>query len=120
MKEFYWATLILGLFLTIAMSNVSVVIPRTMIATTILLESPSDWTIALNTNISQKLSSYDVKNSVITAFERYRKSVSETTRRDTLWFVIIGLCTVVFSVIGLIREKNISKLKKQTNASKSC
>ena len=111
MKTFYWATLLLGLFFFLVMPAVTIAIPRDMLVASVLAEAPTDWAISLNTNVAQRLSHHNVKNSLVTALTNYQKSLYG----DTKWIEIIGVGAVVFSVIGLIRERKICSLKKQVN-----
>jgi hypothetical protein len=116
MKIFYILTLIAGLLMLVAVPDVRSERPQDLSVALVLSQFPTNWTITLDQTVTTYLHRYDVKVGLITALEKRRMY----EHKDNKWFGISGIGVVVFSIIGIIRERRFRALKKQIESQKPC
>ena len=108
MKLFYIVTLCMGGFMIVTLQLVDVAKSRDAIVAGVLSRSPDSWTLTLDDGMKNHLSGYDVRKEVNIALEK-RHSYHQ---HDYLEILSVGCGVIVFSVIGLVREIKIDKMRK--------
>ena len=105
MRLFYILIIFIGIFTIVGDLLVSYAIPPDVNVAKELSQSPDQWSLQLNENTKNKLSDYDVKGLLLITLKR-RANFIRNIQYQFLWF---GLACIFFSIIGLIREKQINK-----------
>ena len=108
MRLFYILTLLVGINLAIVTQFVCFAIPTDAAVAGALSRAPDQWSIQVDEDMTRLLSHYDLKKELTTTLQK-RASFPSDIYKHSLWE---GLVLIAVSVIGLIREKGIQKLKK--------
>ena len=106
MKLLYILTLLVGCDLAILCQFVDFAVPRDAFVAGVLSRSPDSWTLSLDDAMKGRLSGHDVKAEVGLALEKrhfFRKDASLENFRE-------GCGVILFSIIGLIRERKVDRL----------
>ena len=108
MKLFYVFALSVGCFMIVLPQLVDVARPRDAFVAGVLSRSPDNWTLSLDDTLKNHLSGYDVKKEVNIALEKRHSHLQD----DYLEILCIGCGVSIFSVIGLVRESKINRMRK--------
>lgn len=108
MKMFYVFTLFIGFVLAVMMPFVCIVFPRDAYVASVFSCLPEQWSIKMDDRLTDRVSDFDVKRELITALQK-RASFEDGLYVQNFWE---GIVLIVLSIIGLIRENKIGKLKK--------
>jgi len=102
-KQLLW-----GQALAILMQLVDFALPRDAFIAGTLSRAPESWTLSLDDAMKKRLSAYDVKAEVAVALEKRHASVKDVYSQS-FW---CGSGVIVFSVLGLLREGKINRMRK--------
>ena len=108
MKYFYILTLMLGIIFAVVMQAVTFAIPRDAFVASVLSKSSDHWTITVDNTLTNFLPNHDVKKDVTLALSR-RALFAKDIYTQSFWE---GTVLIILSLIGLIREHKIGKMKK--------
>ena len=108
MKAFYILTLVIGIHLAVVTQFITFAIPPDAFVAGTLSGRPEQWSLTVDEDLGHHLSRYDLKTEVTTALDKRSRFVSEIYKQSLLE----GLALIVLSVVGLVRERTIHKLKK--------
>ena len=112
MKMLYILILFIGFVLAVIMPFVCVVFPRDAYVASVLSSSPEQWSVEMNEELTTRFSNFDVKKELATALQK-RASFRNGIYIQSFWE---GLVLIVLSIVGLIRESKIEKLRKTIKA----
>jgi len=108
MKLFYILTLLIGIMMAVVMQFVTIALPRDAFVASTLSRSPDEWSIQMDDGMASRLSHHDVKAELVTALQT-RAAFRSEIYKQSLWE---GLALIVLSIIGLVRERHMQKLKR--------
>ena len=111
MKLFYTFVLLLGICLAVVMQLVSIALPKDAYVASALSRSPSDWSVTLDDSLKSRLSHYEVKAELVTALQK-RATFRSGVYSQSMWE---GVALIALSVVGLVREKKIDRMKKKAS-----
>ena len=91
------------------MQLVTFAIPTDAYVAAVLAHSPNEWSVALDNSLKERLSPYDTKAELVVALQK-RAGFRGDLYRQSLWE---GLALSALSVVGLVRERKISGMRRQ-------
>ncbi len=106
MRLFYIATLVAGVAIVGSMHLISYALPSDALVAGVLVGQPDAWSLEMAESMTSRLSSHDVKAEVTLALAA-RVRLFQEVHKPRLWPVVL----IVFSIIGLIRERQLRRLK---------
>ena len=108
MNLFYTLTLLVGIMMAFVMQFVTIAIPRDAFVASMLSRAPDEWSIQMEDRMTSRLSHHDIKAEIVAALHARSVFVDDIYKQN-LWE---GLALIALSVIGLIREQQMLKLKR--------
>lgn len=108
MKLFYTLTVLIGIMMAFVMQLVTIAPPRDAFVASTLSRSPDEWSVQMNESMASRLSHHDVKAELVTALHT-RAAFRNEIYKQSLWE---GLALIALSVVGLVRERRMQKLKR--------
>ena len=96
------------LLVVIGVQAVTIAPPTDAVIASVMSRSPSHWTITVDNTLTNFFANVDVNQAVALALSK-QAVVSKEFYKRSFWE---GAGLIVLSVIGLIRERKIRKMKK--------
>jgi hypothetical protein len=112
MKQFYIFTLLVGLILAVIVQFVDIALPRDAYIASILSKVPEQWSIQMNDDLNRRLLHFDAKKELVVTLQKRAGFINRTYAESFFG----GLILIALSIIGLVREDKIEKLKKAIKA----